>query len=87
EVAAGLSARLVRLFLRGEDGRRPALAANGTLQENPHFRDHLLFHEFFHGDDGHGLGASHQTGWTALVALLLRDYGAAPAELSIGVDI
>ena len=72
EVADALSERLTRLFLRGADGRRPAFGDRALLQQDPHFRDHLLFHEFFHGDTGQGLGASHQTGWTALVALLLH---------------
>lgn len=70
EVADDLSARLTRLFVRGRDGRRPALGDHAKLQTDPHFRDHLLFHEYFHGDDGRGLGANHQTGWTALVAKL-----------------
>ena len=72
EVADALSERLTRLFLRGPDRRRPAFGDSELLQTNRHFRDHLLFHEFFHGDTGAGLGASHQTGWTALVALLLH---------------
>jgi hypothetical protein len=72
EVADELSRRLTSLFLRGPDGRRPALGPSRLVQDDPHFRDLLLFHEYFHGDDGRGLGASHQTGWTALVALLLH---------------
>lgn len=72
EIADALSARLTRLFLRGHDGRRPVFGDCRLLQDDPHFRDHLLFHEFFHGDTGRGLGASHQTGWTGLVALLLQ---------------
>jgi hypothetical protein len=72
EIGDELATRLTRLFLRGPDGRRPALGASALQQDNPHFRDHLLFHEFFHGDTGQGLGASHQTGWTGLVALLLH---------------
>ena len=72
QIADELSTRLTRLFLRGPDGRRPIYGDNKLLQDDPHFRDHLLFHEFFHGDNGQGLGASHQTGWTGLVALLLH---------------
>ena len=64
EIATALSRRLFGLFLRGADGLRPADGPNATLQTDPHFRDHLLFNEYFHGDDGRGLGASHQTGWT-----------------------
>ncbi len=75
EVAAELSHRLSRLFLRGKDGTRPALAANQCFATDPHWRDLLLFHEYFNGDTGAGLGASHQTGWTALVAKLLEQNG------------
>lgn len=71
EIADLLSRRLTRLFLRAPDGRRPALGKLGPLQDDPQFRDHVLFHEYFHGDTGEGLGASHQTGWTGLVAVLL----------------
>ena len=71
EVADELSKRLTRLFLRGADGRRPALGQYEKLQRDPHFRDYLLFYEYFHGDNGRGVGASHQTGWTGLVAKLL----------------
>jgi hypothetical protein len=72
QVSIELTRRLTRLFLRGADGRRPCLGANPKMQTDPHFKDYLLFHEFFHGDNGTGLGASHQTGWTALVAKLLN---------------
>jgi hypothetical protein len=74
EVAAELSRRLCRIFLRGPDGQRPVFGDSPIEQMDPHFRDKVLFYEFFHGDTGRGLGASHQTGWTALVALLLRSY-------------
>ena len=72
EVASELSRRLTSLFLRGADGRRPAHGFVPRLQLDPHFRDHIIFSEYFHGDNGAGLGASHQTGWTALVAKLLQ---------------
>ena len=72
EAAAELSQRLCRIFLRGADGRRPVFGDCPLQQQDPQFRDNLLFYEFFHGDNGRGLGASHQTGWTALVALLLQ---------------
>jgi mannosylglycerate hydrolase MGH1-like protein len=71
EVADELSRRLSRIFLRDADGRRPCFGGTRLLQEDPHFRDHLLFHEYFHGDDGAGIGANHQTGWTGLVAALI----------------
>jgi hypothetical protein len=72
DVADELSARLTRIFRKDEHGRRPAYGQNQKLQNDPHFNDYLLFHEYFHGDTGHGLGASHQTGWTGLVAKLLQ---------------
>jgi len=72
EIADELSARLTKLFLRGKDGRRAANGDSDRVQDDPHFRDHILFYEYFHGDTGQGLGASHQTGWTGLVALLLH---------------
>ena len=75
DVAAHLSRRLSRLFLRDQQGRRPAFGGAEKFQTDPHFRDHILFYEYFHGDNGAGLGASHQTGWTALVAKLLQQSG------------
>jgi hypothetical protein len=72
EIAHDLSRRLAGLFLRGPDGRRPVLGDNPVLQTDPYFRDLIPFHEYFHGETGKGLGASHQTGWTGLVALLLQ---------------
>jgi hypothetical protein len=71
EAADELAARLARLFLRDAAGRRPVFGGNELLQNDPHFRDHVLFYEYFHGDTGRGVGASHQTGWTGLVAKLL----------------
>jgi hypothetical protein len=72
DVADGLTDRLTRIFLPDAGGRRPDAREHGGLVNDPHFRDHLLFHEYFDGDSGRGLGASHQTGWTALVAKLLQ---------------
>ena len=72
EVADELSRRLSRLFLKGEDGQRPVLKYHPKLASDPHFKDYVLFHEYFHGDTGRGVGASHQTGWTGLVAKLLH---------------
>jgi hypothetical protein len=72
QVAVELTRRLSQLFLRGPDGRRPCFGASHKHQTDPHFRDYLQFHEYFHGETGAGLGASHQTGWTALVAKLLN---------------
>jgi len=71
-VADELSHRLSKLFLKGPDGQRPVLKYHPKLAADPHFKDYLLFHEYFHGDTGRGVGASHQTGWTGLVAKLLQ---------------
>jgi hypothetical protein len=73
EVADEISHRLTRIFLRDAAGRRPCFGGTRLLQEDPHFREHLLFHEYFHGDNGAGVGANHQTGWTGLVAALLAE--------------
>jgi hypothetical protein len=75
EVADGLSCRLNALFLRDGDGKRPFNGTTPLFQNDPHWRDHILFYEYFHGDNGAGIGASHQTGWTALVAKLLQQSG------------
>jgi len=75
QVAAELSHRLIRLFLRDETGRRPYNGSRHPFQSDPHWRDYLLFHEYFDGDTGTGLGASHQTGWTGLVAMLIQQQG------------
>jgi hypothetical protein len=72
QIATQLSSRLTGIFLRGEDGRRPAFGPNEIFQTDPRWRDYPLFYEYFHGDTGEGLGASHQTGWTAVVAKLLE---------------
>ncbi|HEX6985784.1 MAG TPA: hypothetical protein VF170_10415, partial [Planctomycetaceae bacterium] len=79
EIARELSARLTRLFLPDETGRRPCYGRDRRYADDPHWKDLVLFHEYFHGDDGRGCGASHQTGWTALVAKLL-EAGAGAAE-------
>ena len=75
EVAQELSRRLTRLFLRDANGCRPVYGKTEMLQQDPYWRDLILFYEYFHGDNGAGLGASHQTGWTALVAKLLQQSG------------
>jgi len=72
EVAQELSRRLVSLYTRGPDGRRAVHGAPALLQEDPHFRDLILFYEYYDGDNGRGVGASHQTGWSGLVALLIQ---------------
>jgi hypothetical protein len=75
DVADALTERLTRLFLRDDTGRRACFGDSDTLQHDPEFRDYLLFNEYFNGDTGHGLGASHQTGWTGLIAKLLQPRG------------
>jgi len=75
EVAAELSRRLIRIFSRDGDGRRPVFGTSNKFQSDPHWRDLILFHEYFHGDSGAGLGASHQTGWTGLITKLMQQSG------------
>jgi hypothetical protein len=75
EVSAELSRRLTRIFLRDKNGRRPFAGDNNFFNTDPHWRDLILFYEYFHGDNGSGRGASHQTGWTGLVAKLLEQSG------------
>jgi Glycosyl hydrolase family 63 C-terminal domain len=75
EVSREISERLVRIFLRDEHGRRPVYGGTERFQSDPHWSDHILFYEYFHGDNGAGLGASHQTGWTGLVAKCIQLYG------------
>jgi hypothetical protein len=72
DASAELERRLARIFLRGGDGRRPVLGETLRFQDDPHWRDLIPFHEYFHGDTGAGVGASHQTGWTALIAKVLE---------------
>ncbi len=72
EVARELCLRLARIFLKDEAGRRPVFGGTEKFQTDPHWRDHILFYEYFHGDNGAGLGASHQTGWTGLIGFLIQ---------------
>ena len=74
-VAREIANRLTRIFLRDESGRRPVYGGTEKFQNDPHWRDNILFYEYFHGDSGAGLGASHQTGWTGLVARLIQIFG------------
>jgi hypothetical protein len=74
EFAQELADRLVRIFKRDAEGRRPMHGGSRKFQEDPHWRDHMLFYEYFHGDNGAGLGASHQTGWTALIAAIIDEW-------------
>jgi hypothetical protein len=80
QVAEEISRRLGATFLRGEDGRRPVHGGAEKFQSDPHWKDHVLFYEYFHGDNGAGLGASHQTGWTGVVAVLMHLFATMSAE-------
>jgi len=80
EVAREISARLGRIFLRDEGGARAVYGGQTKFQSDPHWRDLILFYEYFHGDNGAGLGASHQTGWTGLIAPLIGLFGSHDAE-------
>jgi len=80
DVAKEITRRLASAFLPDANGRRPIYGATAKFQDDPHWRDLILFHEYFHGDNGAGLGASHQTGWTGLVAPLLDLFGRLDAK-------
>ena len=80
EVAKEISDRLSSIFMRDENGRRPVYGGTEKFQTDPNWRDHILFYEYFHGDNGAGLGASHQTGWTGVVAKLIQLFGKLDAK-------
>jgi hypothetical protein len=86
EVAREIANRLERIFLRDKSGRQPVYGGAEKFQTDPHWKDYILFYEYFHGDNGAGLGASHQTGWTGLVAKLIELFGRLDADqyLQIG---
>jgi hypothetical protein len=86
EVAKEISRRLTSILLRNETGERPVHGGSTTFQEDPHWRDLLLFYEYFHGDNGAGIGASHQTGWTGLAAHLIQLFGHVEAEASLDAE-
>jgi hypothetical protein len=83
EVAKEIARRLSNIFLRTDDGRRPVYGGTTKFQQDPHWRDYILFYEYFHGDNGAGLGASHQTGWTGLVAVTLDLFARLDAEAAL----
>jgi hypothetical protein len=83
EVAKEISERLTRIFLQDDQGKRPVYGGTETFQNDPHWRDHILFYEYFHGDNGAGLGASHQTGWTGLVAKLIQLFGTLDSDKAL----
>jgi hypothetical protein len=80
EVARDIANRLISIFLHGEDGCRPVYGGTEVFQRDPYWRDLMLFYEYFHGDNGAGIGASHQTGWTGGVATLIDIFGKLDAE-------
>ncbi|MBV8569127.1 MAG: glucosidase, partial [Acidobacteriaceae bacterium] len=86
EVSREIANRLTRIFLRDNSGRRPVYGGTQKFQTDPHWKDYILFYEYFHGDNGAGLGASHQTGWTGVVAKLIELFGRidAPQFLEAG---
>ena len=80
EVAREIANRLIAIFLRDPTGSRPVYGGSEKFQNDPHWKDYLLFYEYFHGDNGAGIGASHQTGWTGLAATLIELFGKLDAE-------
>ncbi len=86
EVAHEISNRLSKIFLRDESGKRPVYGGTEKFQKDPHWKDLILFYEYFHGDNGAGLGASHQTGWTGFIALLIDIYGRIDAKTMLDTE-
>ena len=88
QVAEELGARLSNVFLRDKQGRRPVYGATEKFQKDPHWRDLVLFYEYFHGDNGAGLGASHQTGWTGIIARIMHMFATTTPQqaLELGKD-
>jgi hypothetical protein len=83
QVAEELSRRLANMFLKDKNGRRPIYGGAQKFQEDPHWRDLVLFYEYFHGDNGAGLGASHQTGWTGIVARMMHLFATTTPEQAL----
>jgi hypothetical protein len=86
QVAEEISRRLERIFLRDEEGTHPVHGESATFQDDPHWRDLILFYEYFHGETGAGIGASHQTGWTGLVARLMDIFGRLDATADVDIS-
>lgn len=85
EVSNEIADRLTRIFVRDENGRRPVFGGSVKFQTDPHWSDHILFYEYFHGDNGAGLGASHQTGWTGVIAKIIQLYATLDANEALSV--
>ena len=84
EVAHELATRLIGTFERNSEGRRPVFGGSEKFQNDPHWRDNILFYEYFHGDNGAGVGASHQTGWTGCIARIIQVDGLIAEALAAG---
>jgi hypothetical protein len=82
-VAEEIARRLANIFLRDGDGRRPVYGGTRKFQDDPHWRDYVLFYEYFHGDNGAGLGASHQTGWTGIIARIMHLFATMTPEMAL----
>jgi hypothetical protein len=80
EVSREISKRLATIFVRDAEGKRPVFGGSAKFNEDPHWKDYILFYEYFHGDNGAGIGASHQTGWTGLVARLIQFFSSVTPE-------
>jgi len=87
EVAQELGDRLTRIFLPDENGRRPVYGGTEKFQSDPHWKDHILFYEYFHGDNGAGIGASHQTGWTGCIARIIQLMGDLSREVLMSPEV
>src|SRR5262249_33497226 len=85
QVAEEITSRLANIFRRDQTGRRPVYGETRKFQEDPHWRDYLLFYEYFHGDNGAGLGASHQTGWTGIIARSLHLFATTTSEQCLAI--
>jgi hypothetical protein len=85
QVAEELSRRLANIFLKDKNGRRPVYGGTQKFQEDPHWHDLILFYEYFHGDNGAGIGASHQTGWTGSVARMMHLFATTTAEQALAL--
>jgi hypothetical protein len=85
QIAEEISRRLTSIFLKGKDGRRPVNGGDTKTQNDPHWRDYVQFYEYFHGDNGAGLGASHQTGWTGVIARAMHLFATTSAAQMLEV--
>jgi hypothetical protein len=87
DVSQELGKRMSSIFLRDENGRRPVYGGTEKFQTDPYWKDLVLFYEYFHGDNGAGIGASHQTGWTGCIARIIQAMGDLTKELATGADV